>query len=288
MIANGEYWDYRNPDPAVIDLDVLTAGMSIVRFRGQTTRPITLAEHSLRADAWATEIWRRNADLSSSHHARTNTLGRAALVGRPPLPLVSLRLHALLHDAHEPLLPWGDCPTPCKTDEMRVAEERIDAVIRQALGLSEPSDDVVRLVKIADSCALYEEAIRWLPGSDDWVRWPLPFDARTMLFGGAWPQIPAVPCQAWRSAVEDAICEATGKSPRGQSMPALTGRQQVLLRFVVEYQRAHGYPPTLREIGDHMGIRSTNGVNDHLKALERKGYVERSGLKSRALRVLVR
>jgi repressor LexA len=47
---------------------------------------------------------------------------------------------------------------------------------------------------------------------------------------------------------------------------------------------ANGYPPTLREIGEHMGIRSTNGVNDHLKALERKGYLVREELKSRALR----
>ncbi len=45
-----------------------------------------------------------------------------------------------------------------------------------------------------------------------------------------------------------------------------------------------GYPPTLREIGGHMGIRSTNGVNDHLEALTRKGYLVREELKSRALR----
>ncbi len=45
-----------------------------------------------------------------------------------------------------------------------------------------------------------------------------------------------------------------------------------------------GYPPTIREIGKQMGIRSTNGVNDHLKALERKGVLTRDDLKSRALR----
>jgi repressor LexA len=45
-----------------------------------------------------------------------------------------------------------------------------------------------------------------------------------------------------------------------------------------------GYPPTLREIGAQMGIRSTNGVNDHLRALERKGYLTREDMKSRALR----
>jgi repressor LexA len=42
----------------------------------------------------------------------------------------------------------------------------------------------------------------------------------------------------------------------------------------------------LREIGEHMGIRSTNGVNDHLRALERKGYLRREDMKSRALRVV--
>src|SRR6185503_2256635 len=45
-----------------------------------------------------------------------------------------------------------------------------------------------------------------------------------------------------------------------------------------------GYPPTLREIGVHFGIRSTNGVNDHLRALEKKGHLQREDLKSRALR----
>ena len=41
-----------------------------------------------------------------------------------------------------------------------------------------------------------------------------------------------------------------------------------------------------REIGEDLQIKSTNGVNDHLKALERKGYLMREDLKSRALRVL--
>ena len=40
----------------------------------------------------------------------------------------------------------------------------------------------------------------------------------------------------------------------------------------------------MREIGLHMGIQSTNGVNDHLKALERKGFLVRDDMKSRALR----
>src|SRR5437867_11177470 len=64
----------------------------------------------------------------------------------------------------------------------------------------------------------------------------------------------------------------------------LTDRQQQALDFISRYIARRGFPPTLREIGEHMGIRSTNGVNDHLKALEKKGYLEREDLKSRALR----
>jgi len=64
----------------------------------------------------------------------------------------------------------------------------------------------------------------------------------------------------------------------------LTDRQKAVLEFIGRSIERRGYPPTLREIGEHMGIRSTNGVNDHLKALEKKGYLEREDLKSRALR----
>ena len=66
--------------------------------------------------------------------------------------------------------------------------------------------------------------------------------------------------------------------------PMLTDRQRQALDYITECLDLRGYPPTLREIGEHMGIRSTNGVNDHLKALERKGYLVREELKSRALR----
>jgi repressor LexA len=68
------------------------------------------------------------------------------------------------------------------------------------------------------------------------------------------------------------------------SREPLTDRQKQALEFIGSYITSRGYPPTLREIGEHMGIRSTNGVNDHLKALEKKGYLEREDLKSRALR----
>ncbi|MFO0548262.1 MAG: transcriptional repressor LexA [Polyangiaceae bacterium] len=67
-------------------------------------------------------------------------------------------------------------------------------------------------------------------------------------------------------------------------MQGLTDRQQQVLKYIRDSITDRGYPPTLREIGAHMGIRSTNGVNDHLRALERKGYLTREDMKSRALR----
>src|SRR6266850_1701617 len=63
----------------------------------------------------------------------------------------------------------------------------------------------------------------------------------------------------------------------------LTERQQMVLRFIESRLASWGYPPTIREIGEHLGIRSTNGVNDHLKALEKKGFLTRQGQKSRTL-----
>ncbi len=69
-------------------------------------------------------------------------------------------------------------------------------------------------------------------------------------------------------------------------MQGLTKRQEQTLEFIRRSIEDRGYPPTLREIGEHMGIRSTNGVNDHLRALERKGYLTREDMKSRALKLV--
>lgn len=56
----------------------------------------------------------------------------------------------------------------------------------------------------------------------------------------------------------------------------LTERQQAILDFIIESIRENGYPPTIAEIGLRFSIASTNGVNDHLQSLERKGYITRS------------
>jgi repressor LexA len=63
----------------------------------------------------------------------------------------------------------------------------------------------------------------------------------------------------------------------------LTPRQREVLDFIRWSVDDRGYPPTLREIGSHFGIRSTNGVSDHIRALVRKGALERRAGRSRTL-----
>lgn len=65
----------------------------------------------------------------------------------------------------------------------------------------------------------------------------------------------------------------------------LTERQQNVYRFIREKIRNRGYGPTVREIGDHFGIRSPNGVMCHLKALEKKGLIVREPNMSRAIQL---
>lgn len=63
----------------------------------------------------------------------------------------------------------------------------------------------------------------------------------------------------------------------------LTERQQAVYDLIRDLIVGRGYGPTVREIGEHFGIRSPNGVMCHLKALERKGLIRRSPNKSRAI-----
>lgn len=63
-----------------------------------------------------------------------------------------------------------------------------------------------------------------------------------------------------------------------------TLRQLELLGFIATRADA-GIPPTIREMQDEFQILSTNGVRDHLVALERKGCIERCPKKSRHIRV---
>ena len=64
----------------------------------------------------------------------------------------------------------------------------------------------------------------------------------------------------------------------------ITPRQAAVLNFIAESIEKLGFPPTIQEIGQRFGIVSTNGVFDHLKTLERKGFIERSS-KARSIRL---
>src|SRR4249920_3593938 len=63
----------------------------------------------------------------------------------------------------------------------------------------------------------------------------------------------------------------------------LTGRQQEIWDYVVEYVDRHGYPPTVREIGEAVGLASPSTVHAHLANLERAGLIKRDPTKPRAL-----
>ncbi|HTO26763.1 MAG TPA: transcriptional repressor LexA [Gaiellaceae bacterium] len=68
----------------------------------------------------------------------------------------------------------------------------------------------------------------------------------------------------------------------------LTDRQQEIWEFLVDYVDAHGYPPTVREIGDAVGLASPSTVHAHLANLERAGLLKRDPTKPRALELVGR
>jgi repressor LexA len=68
----------------------------------------------------------------------------------------------------------------------------------------------------------------------------------------------------------------------------LTARQQEIWNFLVEYVDAHGYPPTVREIGERVGLASPSTVHAHLANLERAGLLRRDPTKPRALELIGR
>src|SRR5450759_4873409 len=66
----------------------------------------------------------------------------------------------------------------------------------------------------------------------------------------------------------------------------LTKRQQQILDFIRAEIHRRGYPPSVREIGEAVGLSSSSTVHSHLAALEAKGFIRRDPSKPRALEVL--
>lgn len=69
-------------------------------------------------------------------------------------------------------------------------------------------------------------------------------------------------------------------------MEELTDRQRQIFRFIASTVDEKGYPPTVREIGDAVGLRSPSTVHSHLAGLESKGYIRRDPTKGRAIELL--
>ncbi|HXQ75179.1 MAG TPA: transcriptional repressor LexA [Acidimicrobiales bacterium] len=67
---------------------------------------------------------------------------------------------------------------------------------------------------------------------------------------------------------------------------ALTGKRQQILEFIGDRVRERGYPPSVREIGEAVGLTSSSTVHAHLAVLQREGYLRRDPTKPRAIEVL--
>ena len=67
--------------------------------------------------------------------------------------------------------------------------------------------------------------------------------------------------------------------------PDLTARQQGILDVIEKQLRQRGYPPSVREIGEAVGLTSTSTVHSHLQTLEELGYLRRDPTKPRAIEV---
>ena len=57
-------------------------------------------------------------------------------------------------------------------------------------------------------------------------------------------------------------------------MKKISAKQQQILDYISSYSLEHGYPPSVREIGAEMGLRSPSTVHAHLKKLQEAGYLE--------------
>lgn len=67
---------------------------------------------------------------------------------------------------------------------------------------------------------------------------------------------------------------------------ALSDMERRILDFMVQYLRANTYQPSIREIGERFGIKSTKTVSEHLQALAKKGFLERDPSRSRGVKIL--
>jgi repressor LexA len=70
-------------------------------------------------------------------------------------------------------------------------------------------------------------------------------------------------------------------------MNALTAIQHRVLSFVIDHQKKRGSPPTVREIAARLGYRSVNNARQHLRLIERKGYIRHIPGKARGIELII-
>lgn len=68
--------------------------------------------------------------------------------------------------------------------------------------------------------------------------------------------------------------------------PMLNHREEAVLNVIIENVKSKGYPPSVREIGEAVGLSSSSTVHSYLKRLEQKGYLRRDPTKPRAIEVI--
>ncbi len=68
-------------------------------------------------------------------------------------------------------------------------------------------------------------------------------------------------------------------------MNKLTTRQQKIYDFITDFSRKYGYPPSVREIGDYMGVKSPSTVHFHLKGMKEAGVISQPEGKTRAITI---
>ena len=69
-------------------------------------------------------------------------------------------------------------------------------------------------------------------------------------------------------------------------MQKLTNRQNDVLDCIKSFSAKHGYPPTVREIGEVLGLNSPATIQSHINALEHKGYIKKTSSKYRSLEIV--
>ncbi|ASU83101.1 transcriptional repressor LexA [Nocardiopsis gilva YIM 90087] len=102
------------------------------------------------------------------------------------------------------------------------------------------------------------------------------------------PQAGGRSVTALRSTASPAtIAEADDSMGQTDAAPKLTARQQSVLNCIHRYVRQRGYPPSIREIGDAVGLSSPSSVAHQLKVLQRKGYLYRDQNRPRAVEIRI-